>query len=125
MTGRKWGDVRKQNIMLKKMISSTEIPFTANPALPIQNGPLGTFFRPVKRCGPIASAYEVVVRIMKEPTRSKNAVLEPSWMAPKAVQRIAIGIWFSYLQMARGGSRAKGVAHHREPSPEQDNLVVR
>ena len=39
---------------------------------------------------------------MKDPTRSKNAVLEPSWMAPKAVQRIAIGIWFSYLlQMAR------------------------
>ncbi len=26
---------------------------------------------------------------MKEPTRSKKAVLLPSWMAPKAVQRTA------------------------------------
>ena len=27
--------------------------------------------------------------MMKEPTRSVKAVLLPSWMAPKAVQRIA------------------------------------
>ena len=30
-----------------------------------------------------------MVRIMKEPTRSVKAVLLPSWIAPKAVQRIA------------------------------------
>lgn len=54
--GNDMDNVRKQNMMLKKMMSNTAIPLIANPALPIQNGPLGTFFRPVKRCGPIASA---------------------------------------------------------------------
>ena len=29
------------------------------------------------------------MRMMKEPTRSVNAVLLPSWMAPKAVHRMA------------------------------------
>lgn len=77
-------------MILKKTINTTLIALTANPnPPPIQKGPLGTFFRPVKRCGPIARAYDVVVRMMNEPTRSVKAVLEPSWMAPKAVQRIA------------------------------------
>ena len=31
----------------------------------------------------------MVVRMMKDPTKSVNAVLLPSWMAPKAVHRMA------------------------------------
>ena len=82
-------DSRKQNMMSKNTISSTAIALTAKPAEPIQNGPWGTFFRPVNRCGPIARAYDIVVRMIKEPTKSVNAVLLPNWMAPKQVHRNA------------------------------------
>lgn len=64
--------------MSKKMIRSRAIALMAKPALPIQNGPLGTFFRPVKRCDPMARAYDTVVRITNEPTKSVKAVLLPS-----------------------------------------------
>ena len=43
----------------------------------------------MNKCGPIARAYDMVVRMINDPTRSVNAVLLPSWMAPKAVHRIA------------------------------------
>lgn len=78
-------------MMSKNMINTTAAMFTKNPARPIQNGPLGTLFRPVSKCGRIASAYEAVERIIKEPTRSVKAVLLPIWMAPSAVQRTAVG----------------------------------
>lgn len=38
----------------KKIIVITATAFTKYPYFPIQKGPLGTFFRPVKRCGKIA-----------------------------------------------------------------------
>ena len=38
--------------------------------------------------------------MMNEPTRSVKAVLLPSWMAPKAVQRMAGGGWLVFF---RGG----------------------
>lgn len=47
------------------------------------------FFLPVNKCGVIASAYDAVVRMTNEPTRSENAVLLPKGIAPKAVTRIA------------------------------------
>lgn len=81
--------LRRQKITLKKIISSTVTALTKNPALPIQNGPGGTYFLPESRCGAIARPYDVVVRMMKEPTISWKAVLEPSGMAPMAVQRTA------------------------------------
>lgn len=49
-------DLRKQNMMLKKMINTTETALTKKPAGPIQNGPWGTFLRPVNRWGPMARA---------------------------------------------------------------------
>jgi hypothetical protein len=45
------------------------------------------FDRPERRWGKIAHAYDVVVRMMKEPARSVNAVLLPSEIAPKAIAR--------------------------------------
>jgi hypothetical protein len=51
----------------------------------LQKGPMGRFFRPENKWPPIASAYDVVVRITKDPTRSEKAALLPIVIAPKAV----------------------------------------
>lgn len=37
----------------------------------------------------MARAYDMVVKMMNEPTKSVNAVLLPNWMAPKQVHRNA------------------------------------
>lgn len=79
--------------MLKNVINTTAMPWIAKPALPIQKGPGGTFLRPVRRCGAIAHAYEVVVRIINDPARSANAVLLPRAMAPKARQSTAMEMY--------------------------------
>lgn len=80
---------RKQNIMLKKIISSTAAAVIGIPKRPNENGPGGTFFLPVRKCGAIATMYELVVRITKEPARSWNAVRLPRGIAPRPVHRIA------------------------------------
>ena len=119
-------DLRKQKNTLKKMISVTAMPFTAKPAFPNQNGPLGMFFLPVSKCGRIASAYEAVVRIMKEPTRSVKAVLLPSWMAPKAVQSTPAKMveWMGQLSLSltrlkkgeKGTALSRARAHQMRPT---------
>ena len=93
--------------MLKKMIKTRAIALIAKPAEPIQKGPFGTFFRPVKRWEPMASAYDMVVRMMKDPTKSVNAVLLPNWMAPKAVHRMASGHLATFNQLG-GATYRKG-----------------
>jgi len=93
--------------MLKKMIKMKAIALTAKPADPIQNGPFGTFFRPVKRWEPMARAYDMVVRMMKDPTKSVNAVLLPSWMAPKAVHRMAQRTVAGTGQLSRSSTSEK------------------
>lgn len=76
-------------MILKKIIKITAVALIGTPQRPNQNGPGGTFFLFVNKCGPIARAYEVVVKIMNEPARSKNAVLLPRGIAPRPVQSIA------------------------------------
>ena len=39
-------------------------------------------------------AYDVVVRMMKEPVRLRKAVVEPSGMAPRAVAIVAFFFFF-------------------------------
>ena len=46
---------------------------------------MGKFFRPENICPPIASAYDVVLRMTKDPTRSEKAALLPRVIAPNAV----------------------------------------
>jgi len=84
--GRAYG---KQKKMLKKMIRAQAMPLTTKPALPIQKGPLGVFCRLLRRCGRMARRYDIVVKMIKLPTRLLNPALEPNWMAPKAVHRTA------------------------------------
>jgi len=44
------------------------------------------YFRPVKRFGAIASAYDAEVRTMNEPARMVNAVGLPRGMAPRPTE---------------------------------------
>jgi hypothetical protein len=46
---------------------------------------MGRFLRPENICPPIAKAYDVVLRMTNEPTRSEKAALLPRVIAPKAV----------------------------------------
>jgi hypothetical protein len=85
----RWVHSRKQNIILKKIMNNTAAAVTRKPQRPNQNGPGGTFFLPVIKCGAIARIYEVVVRMIKEPARSWKAVLLPKGIAPRPVHRIA------------------------------------
>lgn len=113
---------RRQNMTLKKMINNTAAPCTKNPALPIQNGPGGTFFRPVSRCGAMAITYEVVVKIMNEPARLENAVLLPRVIAPMPVQSTAVKSIAGTGQLSlvltfektcgNGVARSRARAHH-------------
>jgi hypothetical protein len=73
--------------MLKNVMKRTARPWTTNPYLPIQNGPGLTVRLAFRRCPTIGTAYDTLVRIIKEPAKSLNAVLLPRGMHPRAVHR--------------------------------------
>lgn len=75
--------------MSKKVISTTAVRLIAVPHFPRWNGPLGKCFRPVRTLPKKGIAYEIVVRMMKEPVRSRNAVELPMGMAPRPVATTA------------------------------------
>jgi hypothetical protein len=110
-------NLRKQNMVLKKIIKRTAAPLTKNPALPIQNGPGFTYFLPVNRFGAIARAYDVVERMIKDPTKSENAVLLPSPIPPSAMQKtttnIMEGIGQLSLRLTLENNGEKGTALSR------------
>ena len=58
----------------------------------------------------MARAYDMVVRMMKDPTKSVNAVLLPSWMAPKAVHRMACGQSATSNELGQGNLPQRTVA---------------
>jgi hypothetical protein len=103
--------------MLKKIIRITAVPWTKKPAFPIQNGPGGTFLRPVSRCGAIAITYDVEVKMMKDPARLEKAVLLPSVIAPMPVQSTAVKSMAGTGQLSRSSTLekkcGKGVARSR------------
>jgi hypothetical protein len=59
------------------------------PALPNQKGPRGRYFLPESRFAANGIAYDVVLRMTKEPVRSRKAVSLPRGMAPRPVAKIA------------------------------------
>jgi hypothetical protein len=75
------------------------------------------FFLPVKICGKMASTNDVVLRIIKEPTKSWNAVLLPRGMAPRPVpkraQKRVAGMGQLSFSSTIEKKRAKGVALSR------------
>jgi len=101
----------------KKIISRTAAALITYPALPKWKGPLGTFFRPVKRCGAIARAYDTEVRMMNEPAKSVNATLLPNGMAPSPIemttQKSAAGIGQLSVSLTVENNSWKGVALSR------------
>lgn len=113
-------------MMLKKMIEMTAIALIAYPVFPIQKGPCGRFLRPENKCPPIASAYDVVVRITNEPTRSENAAWLPRVMAPKAVVMSPVKMVASIGQLRfsltfpnnldHGVALSRASAHHVRPT---------
>ncbi len=58
----------------------------------------------------MARAYDMVVRMMKDPTKSVNAVLLPNWMAPKAVHRMASGQSAAFNELEQGNLPQRTVA---------------
>ena len=65
--------------------------------------------------------------MMKEPTRSVKAVLLPSWMAPKAVQRIAIRrcLGGEFLKEAKGGDGEEGWKRKERYERGRENKMER
>lgn len=112
-------------MVLKKMMRRTAAALTANPAEPMWKGPLGTFFLPVKRLGAMAMAYDVEVRMIKEPARSVKAVGLPRGMAPRPremiVQRRVAGIGqlrdslTLEKRLGRGVALSRASAHQIRP----------
>lgn len=74
-------------------MSTTAVMLTALPHFPRWKGPLGKFLRPVRTLPRNGMAYETVVRMMKEPVRSRNAVELPMGMAPSPVAMTAV-FWY-------------------------------
>lgn len=82
--------------------------------------------RPENICPPIASAYDVVLRMTNEPTRSENAALLPRVMAPKAVVMIPVKIVAGMGQLRssltlekkpeNGTALSRARAHHVRPT---------
>lgn len=74
----------------------------------------------------MARAYEMVVRMMNEPTKSRNAVLLPSWIAPKQVHRKAARTVAGTGQLSfsltcekkpeKGVALSRARAHHIRPT---------
>ena len=58
----------------------------------------------------MARAYDMVVRMMKDPTKSVNAVLLPNWMAPKAVHRMASSQLATFNGLGQGNLPQRTVA---------------
>jgi hypothetical protein len=112
--------------MLKKMMKITEMALIAEPNLPIWNGPMGMYLRPVKRFGPKASAYEVEERTMKDPARSEMAVTLLNVMAPRPVVMMPTKIVAGMGQESRsltlpkrpgnGIALSRAKAHHVRPT---------
>ena len=104
-------------MILKKIINNTAAALIGIPIRPSQNGPGGIFFLLVNKCGAIARTYEVVVRIINEPARSRNAVLLPKGIAPRPVQMIAqsrvAGMGQLSLSLTREKKPENGVALSR------------
>lgn len=71
----------------------TAVALTKYPIfLPRENGPRGRYFRPENRFAANGIAYEVVLRITKDPVRSRKAVSLPRGIAPRPVAKIAGGL---------------------------------
>jgi hypothetical protein len=102
---------------LKKIISTTAAILIVIPKRPNVNGPGGMFFLPVKMFGAMASTNDDVLRIIKDPNKSVNAVSLPSGMAPSAVPKTAqnsvAGIGQLSLSSTCEKNFAKGVALSR------------
>lgn len=81
---------RKQKNMLKTTMSTTAVMLTALPHRPRLNGPRGKFCRRVSTLAMNGMAYETVVRMMKDPVRSRKAVELPVGMAPRPVATTAV-----------------------------------
>lgn len=75
--------------MLNMVIKITAVRLTAVPYFPRWKGPAGKCRRLVRTFAKKGIAYEIVVRMMKEPVRSRNAVDEPRGMAPSPVAMTA------------------------------------
>ena len=67
------------------------------PSLPKWNGPLGKWRLPVSTLAVKGMAYDVVLRMMKEPVRFKKAMELPNGMAPSPVATTATRISMTSL----------------------------
>ena len=82
----------------------------------------------------MARAYDTDVRMMKEPTKSVKAVLLPSWIAPKAVHRIAarrvagmgqLSFWLTCEKKpAKGVALSRARAHHILPTCARQHWML-
>lgn len=70
-------------------MSTTAVMFTTSPHFPRWKGPLGKWRRRVRTLPRKGIAYETVVKMMKDPVRSRNAVELPMGMAPRPVAMTA------------------------------------
>jgi hypothetical protein len=101
----------------KNMIRRTAAALTTRPADPIWNGPFGIYFLPVKTFGAMAMAYDVDVRMIKDPAKTVNAVGLPRGIAPRPVEIMAQSSVAGIGQLRRSLTLekkcAKGVASSR------------
>jgi hypothetical protein len=71
--------------MLNSVMNRTAMMLIGVPILPRVKGPGGKNLRPVRTLAKKGMAYEVVLRMMNDPVRSRKAAEEPRGMAPRPV----------------------------------------
>jgi hypothetical protein len=104
-------------MILKKHINNTARILMNIPKRPNVNGPCGIYVLLVKMLGKKARTNDVELKIIKEPTKSWNAVLLPRGIAPRPVPKRAqnkvAGIGQLSFSLTMEKNCAKGVALSR------------
>lgn len=112
---------------MKKHINTTAAILIAMPKRPNVNGPAGMYLLLVKIFGKKARTNDMVLKMIKEPTKSWNAVLLPRGIAPRAVPKRAqnrvAGMGQLSLSSTMEKNWAKGVALSRASVHQMREMV--